>query len=153
MQNLAVDAEGRLLIDVRGPRFGAGITTLVLAVALVVQGPVGLALVTWQWLVFAVATFAGLRWSIYGNLFRWIKRRFELGAPSATELEGPPRFAQGCGLAVLTVALILFATGATVAGWVAVGAVLALSALLAFTGVCVGCELYVIGQRVLSRKA
>lgn len=153
MAELAVDAEGRLLIDVRGPRFGAAITSVVLAVALVVQGPVGVALVAWQWLVFAVATFAGLRWSVYGNLFRWVKRRFALGPPPATEHEGPPRFAQACGLVVATVALIAFAVGAPTVGWIAVGAVLALSALLAFTGVCVGCELYIIGQRLLSRKA
>lgn len=152
MAELAVDAEGRLLIDVRGPRFGAAITSVVLAVALVVQGPVGVALVAWQWLVFAVATFAGLRWSVYGNLFRWVKRRFALGPPPATEHEGPPRFAQACGLAVATVALIAFAVGAPTVGWIAVGVVLALSALLAFTGVCVGCELYIIGQRVLARK-
>lgn len=152
MAELAVDAEGRLLIDVRGPRFGAAITSVVLAVALVVQGPVGVALVAWQWLVFAVATFAGLRWSVYGNLFRWVKRRFALGPPPATEHEGPPRFAQACGLVVATVALIAFAVGAPTVGWIAVGAVLALSALLAFTGVCVGCELYIIGQRVLARK-
>ncbi|MEX0592078.1 MAG: DUF4395 domain-containing protein [Nitriliruptoraceae bacterium] len=152
MPELATDAQGRLLIDVRGPRFGAAITSLVLAVALVVQGPVGIGLVTWQWFVFAVSSLAGLRWSIYGNVFRWLKRRMQLGAPPATELEGPPRFAQICGFAVLTVGLVLFFTGATAAGWVAVGAVLALSALLTFTGICVGCELYVIGRRLLARR-
>ena len=152
MPELATDAQGRLLIDVRGPRFGAAITSVVLAVALVVQGPVGIGLVTWQWFVFAVSTFAGLRWSIYGTLFRWLKRRMQLGAPPATEFEGPPRFAQICGFAVLTVALVLFVAGATAAGWVAVGAVLALSALLTFTGICVGCELYVIGRRLLARR-
>lgn len=152
MPELATDAQGRLLIDVRGPRFGAAITSLVLAVALVVQGPVGIGLVTWQWFVFAVSSLAGLRWSIYGNVFRWLKRRMQLGAPPATELEGPPRFAQICGFAVLTVGLVLFFAGATAAGWVAVGAVLALSALLTFTGICVGCELYVIGRRLLARR-
>lgn len=148
---LAYDADGRLLIDVRGPRFGAAITTVVLAIALVVQGPVGTALVAVQWTVFAISTVFGLAWSPYGNLFRFVKRRFDLGPPPETEHEGPPRFAQACGLAVATVALALFAAGATTAGWIAVGVVLALSTLLAATGICVGCELYLVGQRTLRR--
>ena len=150
---LAHDDEGRLLIDVRGPRFGATITAVVLATALVVQGDVGLALVSWQWAVFAISTLAGLAWSPYGNLFRFIKRRFDLGPPPATELEGPPRFAQACGFAVATVALVLFALGAPTAAWIAVGVVLALSVLLAATGLCVGCELYLVGQRLRQRSA
>jgi hypothetical protein len=150
---LAYDEQGRLLIDVRGPRFGAVLTTAVLAVALVVQGPVGWGLVAWQWLAFAISTVAGLAWSPYGNLFRWVKRRFDLGPPPATELEGPPRFAQACGLAVLSVALVLAAVGAAAAAWVAVGVVLALSALLAATGLCIGCELYVRGQRLFASRA
>lgn len=147
-RNLATDADGRLLIDVRGPRFGAAITATMLGVAVIVQGPVGLGLVTWQWLVFAIATFAGLRWSPYGNVFRWTKRRFDLGPPPATEPEGPPRFAQLCGFLVASVALGLFLLGAATAGWVAVGVVLALSLLLALTGICVGCEVYLVGQRL-----
>lgn len=148
---LAYDPDGRLLIDVRGPRFGAAITTVVLAVALVVQGSAGVALVAVQTLVFAVSTIFGLAWSPYGNLFRWAKRRFGLGAPPATEHEGPPRFAQACGLAVTALALALFALGATAPGWIAVGVVLGLSTLLATTGICVGCELYLVGQRISRR--
>jgi hypothetical protein len=136
------------MIDVRGPRVGAAITTTVLAVALVVQGPVGVGLVAWQWLAFAIATIGGLAWSPYGNLFRLLKRSLDLGPPPATEPAGPPRFAQACGLAVTTVALGAFTLGAAVAGWVAVGVVLTLSILLATTGLCVGCELYLLGHRV-----
>jgi hypothetical protein len=147
-RQLATDADGRLLIDVRGPRVGAGITTVVLGTALILQGTPGIALVAWQWLAFAISAVAGLRYSPYGNLFRLAKRRLDLGPPPATEPEGPPRFAQACGLAVATVALVGFALGATTVGWVAVGVVLALSALLALTGICLGCEMYLLGQRL-----
>lgn len=147
-QQLARDDQGALIIDVRGPRFGAAITSVVLATALIVQGRLGIALVSWQWAAFAASTFGGLAWSPYGNLFRFAKRRFDLGPPPATETEGPPRFAQACGFTVATVALALFAVGATVGAWVAVAGVLALSVLLAATGICVGCELYVVGQRL-----
>lgn len=151
--SLATDEQGRLLIDVRGPRVGAAITSTVLGAALVVQGPVGTALVVAQLVVFGISAFAGLRYSPYGNAFRWAKRRFDLGPPPATEPEGPPRFAQVCGFAVTAIALPLWAIGATAAGWVAVGVVLALSSLLAFTGICVGCELYLLGQRLRARGA
>jgi hypothetical protein len=147
-QQLARDDRGALVIDVRGPRFGAAITSLVLATALIVQGPVGVALVSWQWLAFGISTFAGLAWSPYGNVFRFVKRRFDLGPPPETEAEGPPRFAQACGFVVATVALVLFVSGLTVGGWIAVAVVLALSVLLATTGICVGCELYLVGRRL-----
>ena len=151
-QQLVTDDRGRLVVDVRGPRFGAAVTTVVLAAALVVQGPVGIGLVVWQWAVFAASAVAGLAWSPYGWVFRWLKRRVGLGPPPATEAEGPPRFAQACGLAVLSVALVLVALGAPPVGWVAVAVVLALSALLATTGLCVGCELYLVGRRLRARS-
>lgn len=150
-ERLVIDDEGRLVIDVRGPRFGAAITTAILSVALVVQGPVGVGLVAWQWLAFAISAIAGLAWSPYGWVFRTVKRVADLGPPPATEAEGPPRFAQACGLVVATVALLAFALGAPTVGWIAVAVVLALSALLATTGICIGCELYLVGLRARSR--
>lgn len=148
---LAYDADGGLVVDVRGPRFGAALTTTVLATALVVQGSVGVALVAWQVVAFAVATVGGLAWSPYGNLFRLLKRRLDLGPPPATEPEGPPRFAQLCGLVVAGAGLLALVLGATTLGWVLVGVVLALSALLALSGLCIGCELYLLGQRLRAR--
>jgi hypothetical protein len=145
---LAYDANGGLLIDVRGPRFGAAITSLVLATALLTQDGLGTALVVWQWAMFAIAAVLGLRHSVYGNLFRLVKRRFNLGPPPATEPEAGPRFAQACGLAVLTVALVALALGAQTVAWVAVGTVLALSLLLASTDICIGCILYGVVARM-----
>ena len=141
-----------LEIDVRGPRFGAAITTAVLATAIVVQGPVGIALLTLQVAQFAVASLAGLRWSPYGNLFRVVKRRFDLGPPPETEPEGPPRFAQLCGLVFAGAGLLAITLGAAVVGWILTGIVLALSTLLAFTGICVGCETYLLGERLRTRR-
>jgi hypothetical protein len=150
-RELATDDHGGLVVDVRGPRFGATVTSVVLGLALVLQGTVGIALVAWQWVAFAISALAGLAWSPYGNLFRVLKRRLDLGPPPATEGEGPPRFAQACGLVVATAALVAFALGATTVGWVAVAVVLVLSVLLASAGLCVGCELYLLGQRLRAR--
>ena len=140
------------LIDVRGPRFGAAITTVVLAVALVVQGPVGTALVAWQVSAFALATFLGLRWSPYGAVFRLVKRSLGLGPPPEVEPAAPPRFAQLCGLVVAGGGLVALLLGVTTLGWVLVGTVLALSTLLASTGLCIGCELYLLGARLRGRR-
>jgi len=146
---LAYDAAGRLLIDVRGPRFGAAITATLLGTALIVQGSVGTTLVVWQWTMFAIATVFGLRHSVYGNVFRFVKRRLDLGPPPATEPEAGPRFAQACGLAVLSVAVVGLALGANaVIVWGSVAVVFALSLLLASTNVCIGCLLYGVIARM-----
>jgi hypothetical protein len=49
--------------------------------------------------------------------------------------------------------LIAYFAGAATLGWVLAGIVLALSGLLAFTGLCIGCEVYLLGQRVLGSAA
>ena len=55
------------LIDARGPRFSAGITTLVLAAALVTQSAVLIAI---QLVVFAIGAFAGPAKTPYAFIFK-----------------------------------------------------------------------------------
>src|SRR4029450_8150981 len=81
-------------VDVRGPRFGAWVTTVVLAVALVTGAGW---LVAAQAVVFAVGAFAGLRHAPYGVLFRTLVAP-RLGPVREREPEAPPRFAQLVGL-------------------------------------------------------
>lgn len=133
-------------IDVRGPRFSAALTFLVLAVAFVAQSPAVLAV---QVAVFAVAALAGLRWSPYGTLFRFLKRRLDWGPPPATEPEAGPRFSQLMGLLFSGGGLAAVLAGATTLGWGLVLVVIALSGLLAATGLCVGCEVHALGRRLL----
>jgi hypothetical protein len=138
-------ASDPLLIDVRGPRFSAAVTFVVLVVAYLLGSAPLLGL---QVAVFAVAAIAGLRWSPYGNLFRLLKRRLDLGPPPATEPAAGPRFSQTMGLLFTGGGLIAILSGATTLGWALVLMVVALSGLLAATGICVGCEMYAIGQRL-----
>ena len=81
-------------IDPRGPRFGAVITTVVLAVVLLTGSAWLLAA---QVAVFAVGALAGLRYAPYGLLYRYLIRP-RLGPPAHTEAEAPPRFAQAVGM-------------------------------------------------------
>jgi hypothetical protein len=135
-------------IDVRGPRVSAAITFVVLVAAFLTRSA---ALLGLQVAVFAIAAFAGLRWSPYGNLFRFAKRRFDLGPPPATEPEAGPRFSQLMGFLFTGAGLVAILLGATVLGWALVLVVVALSGLLAATGLCVGCEMYALGQRLRRR--
>src|SRR3954451_25162263 len=56
-------------VDVRGPRFAASVTSVVLAVVLLTSSGVLLAA---QAVVFAAGAFAGMRWAPYGLLFRTV---------------------------------------------------------------------------------
>ena len=132
-------------IDVRGPRVSAAITFLVLAAAFLLRSELLLGV---QVAVFAIAALAGLRWSPYGQLFRLAKRRFDLGPPPATEPEAGPRFSQLMGLLFSGAGLAAIFAGASALGWALVLVVVALSLLLAATGLCIGCEVYALGQRV-----
>jgi hypothetical protein len=135
-----------LEIDVRGPRFSATLTFAVLSVAYLAKAEW---LLAFQVAVFAVAAFAGLRWSPYGNVFRFLKRRLAfIGPPPATEPASGPRFSQLMGFLFSGAGLVAVLLGAETLGWALVLVVVALSALLSFTGICVGCEMYALGQRL-----
>jgi len=131
------------LVDVRGPRFSAWVTAVVLAVALVLGSGV---LVAVQAVVFAVGAFAGLRYAPYGALFRAVVAP-RLGPVREREPEAPPRFAQLVGLLFALVGAAGYLLGAPVVGAVATGLALVAALLNAVTGFCLGCELYLTARR------
>ena len=132
-------------VDVRGPRFAAGVTAVVLAVALLLGSGV---LVAVQAGVFAVGAFAGLRYAPYGVLFRLLVAP-RLGPVREREPEAPPRFAQLVGLLFAVVGAAGYLLGASVVGAVATGLALVAALLNAATGFCLGCELYLIARRAV----
>ena len=136
-------------IDVRGPRFAAAVTAVVLAVALVLGSGV---LVAVQAVVFAIGAFAGLRYAPYGALFRAVVAP-RLGPVREREPEAPPRFAQLVGLLFALVGAAGYLLGAPVVGAVATGLALVAALLNAATGFCLGCELYLIARRALPARA
>jgi hypothetical protein len=83
----------------------------------------------------------GLRWSIYGAIWRRIVALAGLDR-AEPEHEYPPRFAQTLGSVALVLSLIAFLVGATTVGWVFALAVAGLQTLLAVTGYCLGCRMY-----------
>jgi hypothetical protein len=135
-----------MIVDSRGPRFSAAITTIVLAVV-VVTGSGWLLLA--QTLVFAVGALTGLRFAPYGLLYRYLVRP-RLGPPSKTEAEAPPRFAQGVGLVIAGIGVIGFAAGVPVVGMVFAALALAAAFLNAAFEVCLGCQMYLLITRIRS---
>jgi hypothetical protein len=135
---------GGMQIDVRGPRFGAAVTTAVLA-AVVISGSVWL--LAWQALCFAVGAVAGAQRSPYGWLFRTVVRP-RLGPPTEFEDPRPPRFAQAVGLFFAAVGLLGYAVGPQWLGTAAAGCTLAAAFLNAAFGYCLGCEMYLLLRRV-----
>ncbi|MCH5676357.1 DUF4395 domain-containing protein [Streptomyces gilvus] len=134
-------------IDVRGPRFGAALTTLVLAIVLI-TGNVWL--LAWQTLAFALGAAGGVGRSPYGWLFRKVVRP-RIGPPTEFEAPEPPRFAQAVGLVFAGVGLVGFALGLDWLGLAATGAALAAAFLNAAFGYCLGCEMYLLVRRVTVR--
>jgi hypothetical protein len=136
-------------IDPRGPRFGAAITTVVLA-AVLLTGSVWL--LAAQAAVFALGAFAGPGAQPYGQVFRRLVRP-RLAPPADLEDPRPPRFAQAVGLGFALVGLLGYAGGVAALGAAAVALALAAAFLNAAFGFCLGCEMYLIGRRALARGA
>ena len=138
------------MIDSRGPRFGAAVTTVVVAVVLVMSG-ISYAVAGWlllaQTLVFAVGAIAGLRYAPYGLIFRYLVRP-RLGPPSKTEPEAPPRFSQAVGLVFTAIGAIGFAAGLPVLGVVFAAFALAAAFLNSAFDFCLGCHMYLFIQRM-----
>ncbi len=130
-------------IDPRGPRFNQA----VLAVALLTGF-----LADWRPVVpvFALVLLAGAALgpkygpflALYGKVIR-----ARLGPPKEMEDPRPPRFAAAVGVIFLGAATLAFAAGAAGVAWALALLVAALAGLSAVTGICVGCEIYLLAAR------
>jgi hypothetical protein len=135
------------MVDPRGTRFGAALTTGVLALVLVAGSAW---LLAFQAVVFAVGASAGVAAAPYGRIFaRFVRPR--LGPPTEFEDARPPKFAQAVGLAFAAAGLVGYAAGWTALAYVAVGAALAAAFLNAAFGFCLGCEIYLAYRRAIPR--
>jgi hypothetical protein len=146
-QSLTVRSPSRPAeVDPRGPRFAAAITSLVLALVLVLAttwlGPV---LLVAQVVVFAIGAFAGPSASPYGHLYRRFVRP-RLGPPAELEDVRPLQFAQQVGLGFSLVGVVGLLL-APVVGIVAVSFAFAAAFLNAAFGLCLGCEAYLLIRR------
>jgi hypothetical protein len=137
-------------IDPRGPRFGAVITTVVLAIILLtLPTTIAIVLLAIQAVVFGLGAFVGLHAQPYGIIYRkFVLAR--IGKPTELEPVEPPQFAQLVGFAFAGVGLIALLAGADLVATIAVGFALAAAFLNAAFNFCLGCEMYLIGKRIFS---
>jgi len=130
-------------IDPRGPRFNQA----VLAVALLTGF-----LVDWRPVVplFALVLLAGAalgpRYGPFLALYAKVIRP-RLGPPREMEDPRPPRFSAALGVFVLAAGTLAFVAGHPGIGWGLALLVGALAGLSATTGICVGCEIYLLAAR------
>ena len=144
-------------IDPRSPRFGAGITAVLLLVDvfLGVAGVHGIALIVLAALavLFGWGAFAGIRRHPYGAIFRALIRP-RLQPPTELEDPTPPTFAQGIGLVITGIGALV---GLFVPVVVPIAAGLAFVAafLNSVFGYCLGCQIYLALVRagVIRRRA
>ena len=137
-------------VDVRGPRFVAWITTVVLVATLIVSGvnPLAAAVILGlQAVVFAVGAVAGPRRHPYGIVFANVVAP-RLGPVREREPVAPLKFAQLVGLVFAVVGVAGFAAGASLVGVIATAAALVAAFLNAAFGICLGCQLYPLVARL-----
>lgn len=133
-------------IDPRGPRFGAAITAVLLAVIVftgLIGSPVAIVLYLLATALFAWGAFAGIRRHPYGILFARLVRP-RLAPPAELEDPRPPTFAQGIGLAVLAIGLVLHLLAVPGALVVAASVAFVAAFLNAAFGYCLGCQVYLL---------
>jgi len=147
MPNVSLKEKTPVFIDARGPRYSAGITTTVLALALVTESNY---LIGFQFAVFLSAVLLGLRRSIYGLLYRNLIQP-RLSGPIPSENEAAPRFAQLIGALFALVALVGGATGHTAIFLIATSFALVAAFLNAAFGFCLGCQMYLLLVRIRSK--
>ena len=135
------------IIDARGPRFGAVITSIVLATALATNN---VWVIVAQAVVFAIGAIKGPQFTPYAFIFKnLVKPR--LKKAGATEDVRPPQFAQTVGLLfALTAAAGSFA-GLDVVFTIAVAFALGAAFLNAAFNFCLGCEIYLLLLRARSK--
>jgi hypothetical protein len=135
-----------MLLDPRGVRFTAALTSLILVLVLLTgSGLLALA----QAAVFAATAAVPAR-GPYGLLYKALVAP-RLAPADVREPAAPVRFAQLVGLAFVLPAALGYLLGAPVFGAVLIAAALVAAFLNAAFGLCLGCEAYLAMRRLTGR--
>jgi hypothetical protein len=135
------------IIDARGPRFGAVITTAVLATALATNN---LWVIGAQAIVFAIGAFNGPQFTPYAFIYKSVVKPRLKGQYEGEDVR-PPQFAQSVGLLFALTAIVGLVVGITPIFTVAVAFALAAAFLNAAFNFCLGCEVYLLLLRARSK--
>jgi len=136
-------------IDVRGARFGALLTTFVLALTLATQSWI---LALWQTAVFAIGAGFGPARTPYSSIFRAVVKPRLKSSPTFED-ERPPRFAQLVGFLFGAVALVGAASGISLLFTLAIAFALVAAFLNAAFSFCLGCKVYLLLVRAFKKES
>jgi hypothetical protein len=136
-------------VDVRGPRFTAWVTTVVIIATLIAStfsNAAAAVILGLQAVVFAIGAAGGPRRHPYGRIFAtFVAPR--LGPVTDREPVPPLKFAQLVGFLFAVVGAAGFAFGLAALGLTATAFALVAAFLNAAFGICLGCQLYPLVAR------
>ena len=135
------------IIDARGPRFGAVITTAVLATALATNN---VWVIVAQAVVFAIGAIKGPQFTPYAFIFKTLVKP-RLKKAFVSEDVRPPQFAQTVGLLFALTAIGGGLFGVNAIFTIAVAFALGAAFLNAAFNFCLGCEIYLLLLRARSK--
>lgn len=137
-------------VDVRGPRFSAWVTSVVLLSVLIVSAfstSAAAVILAAQAATFALGAVRGPRRHPYGRIFATLVAP-RLGPATEREPVPPLKFAQLVGLVFALAGVAGFTFGAPLTGVIATGFALAAAFLNAAFGICLGCQIYPLATRL-----
>lgn len=133
-------------VDSVVPRAKAVFHFVLPGLAFLLGRPIAPWLLTFTGAAMALSVLGGPRYSLFGYLFRAVRPTLGI-KPGRTEDVAPHRFAEALGAICLLAAAVLYLVGATVAAQVLTLLVVVLALLNAATGLCVGCQMYLLFKR------
>lgn len=142
-------SQDKSLIDARGPRFGALITTIVLATVLITES---FWLLAFQAIVFFIGASFGPSYSPYSFIYKKLVQP-RLKSPLITEDKKPPQFAQAVGFVFASLALLGLYFEINLLFLIAVSFALFAAILNAFFNFCLGCQVYLLLAKMVRKSA
>ena len=144
-----ITREATDLVDVRGPRFAAWVTTAMIVATLIAaafSSTAAALILGVQAVVFAIGAWRGPRQHPYGLIFqRLVLPR--LGPVTEKEPVPPLKFAQLLGFVFALAGVVGFAAGIPALGLIATAFALVAALLNAAFGICLGCQIYPLVAR------
>ena len=147
MSQVSNSTKSTTIIDARGPRFGAVITTVVLATALATNN---VWVIVAQAIVFAIGAIKGPQFTPYAFIYKSLVKPRLKGEFEGEDVR-PPQFAQTVGLLFALAAIGGSLFGVNAIFTVAVAFALGAAFLNAAFNFCLGCEIYLLLLRARSK--
>lgn len=133
-------------LDPRGPRFGAGITAVLMLLVIYLSlepatVPAAAAILAFSVLMFTIGSTLGPAKHPFSFLYKFTLRKF-LKAPTLLEVAQPVQFAQVIGLVVTSLGLALHLLGVPNALPIAAALAFLAAFVNAVFAYCIGCQMY-----------